>query len=235
MTDRGTMLLFQTSFPTAWKLKAHMSNILVLFSLTGFPSTETLTSRLKNASFPFTFSQNSGIFRSGPKSHNFLFCCCWFISSNDLALYLLVYNFSVKSTNVLNKVVNICGMAAGVKQQIWINCTYGVWKWKPEKLQVIMLMCWPPTLNCFLLKYASMPQELNKTMGTKNSFTPIQFYSILGCVLPQQEVALCQSPPTFSVLCCPCPYHSLLPHKVILHHILSFQLILHPLSVTLFL
>ena len=41
------------------------------------------------------------------------------------------------------------------------------------------------------------------------------FYSILGCVLPLQEVALCHSPPNFSVLCCPCPYRSLLPHNVI--------------------
>ena len=39
--------------------------------------------------------------------------------------------------------------------------------------------------------------------------------SILGCVLPRQEVALRQSPPSFSVLCCPCPYRPLLPHKVI--------------------
>ena len=30
-------------------------------------------------------------------------------------------------------------------------------------------------------------------------------YSILGCVLPLQEVVLCQKPPTFSVLCYPCP------------------------------
>ena len=29
----------------------------------------------------------------------------------------------------------------------------------------------------------------------------ILFYSILGCVLPLQEVACRQSPPTFSVLC----------------------------------
>ena len=41
------------------------------------------------------------------------------------------------------------------------------------------------------------------------------FYSVQGCVLPLQEVALCQSPPSFSVLCYPCPYHSLLPHNVI--------------------
>ena len=41
------------------------------------------------------------------------------------------------------------------------------------------------------------------------------FSSILGCVLPLQEVALRRNPPTFSVLCCPCPYRSLLPHNVI--------------------
>ena len=36
------------------------------------------------------------------------------------------------------------------------------------------------------------------------------FYSILGCVFPLQEIALRQSAPTFSVLCSPCPYSSLL-------------------------
>ena len=41
------------------------------------------------------------------------------------------------------------------------------------------------------------------------------FYSILGCVLPLQEVALHQSLPSFSVLCYPHPYRSLLPHNVI--------------------
>ena len=41
------------------------------------------------------------------------------------------------------------------------------------------------------------------------------FYSILGCILPLQEVALCQSPTAFSVFCYPCPYRSLLPHNVI--------------------
>ena len=43
----------------------------------------------------------------------------------------------------------------------------------------------------------------------------ILFYSMLDYVLLLQEVALCQSPPTFSVVCYPCPYHSLLPHYVI--------------------
>ena len=41
------------------------------------------------------------------------------------------------------------------------------------------------------------------------------FYYILGCVLSLQEVALRQRPPTFAVLCYPCPYCSLLPHSVI--------------------
>ena len=43
----------------------------------------------------------------------------------------------------------------------------------------------------------------------------VLFCSILSYVLPLQEVALRQSPPSFSVLCCPCPYRSLLPHNVI--------------------
>ena len=41
------------------------------------------------------------------------------------------------------------------------------------------------------------------------------FYSTLGCVLSLQEVALCQCLPSFSVLCYPRPYRSLLPHNVI--------------------
>ena len=42
-------------------------------------------------------------------------------------------------------------------------------------------------------------------------------YSILCSKLRPslQEVVLCQSPLTFSVLCCPCPYCSLLPDSVI--------------------
>ena len=55
-----------------------------------------------------------------------------------------------------------------------------------------------------------------------------QFNSILSYVLPLQEVALHQSPPAFSVLCCPCSYRSLLPHNVI---VLVLQLILRPLMV----
>ena len=46
-------------------------------------------------------------------------------------------------------------------------------------------------------------------------FYSILFYSILGCVRPLQEESLRQSPPSFSVLCYPCPYRSLLPHNVI--------------------
>ena len=36
-------------------------------------------------------------------------------------------------------------------------------------------------------------------------FFPSRFCSILGCVRLLQEVAIHQSPPTFSVLCYPCP------------------------------
>ena len=46
-------------------------------------------------------------------------------------------------------------------------------------------------------------------------FYSILFYFFVGCVLLLQEAALCQSPPSFSVLCYPCPYCSLLPHNVI--------------------
>ena len=46
-------------------------------------------------------------------------------------------------------------------------------------------------------------------------FISILFYSILDGVFALQEVALSQSPPSFSVLCYPCPYCSLLPHNVI--------------------
>ena len=53
-------------------------------------------------------------------------------------------------------------------------------------------------------------------MGKKSCVgNSILFYSILGCVLPLQEEALRQSPPSFSVLCYPHPYRSLLPHNVI--------------------
>ena len=62
----------------------------------------------------------------------------------------------------------------------------------------------------------------------------ILFYSILGCVLPLQEVALRQSHPSFSVLCYPRPYRSLFdPQCHLSNDVLVFQLILHPLSATL--
>ena len=44
---------------------------------------------------------------------------------------------------------------------------------------------------------------------------PETIYSILGCDLTLLEVAVRQSLPSFSVLCYPCPYRSLLPHNVI--------------------
>ena len=39
--------------------------------------------------------------------------------------------------------------------------------------------------------------------------------SILFCVLPLQELPFCQSPPTFSLLCYPCPYGFRYPHNFI--------------------
>ena len=47
-----------------------------------------------------------------------------------------------------------------------------------------------------------------------SSWLSILFYSVQGCVLSLQEVALHQSPPSFSVVCYRCPYHSLLLHNV---------------------
>ena len=57
--------------------------------------------------------------------------------------------------------------------------------------------------------------RLKQTRSKLREVTSVLFYSILGCVLPLQEVALCQSPPSFSVLCYPCTCSSLLPHYVI--------------------
>ena len=59
------------------------------------------------------------------------------------------------------------------------------------------------------------------------------FCSILGYVLPLQEVAFDQSPPNFSVLCSLCPYHPLSPYVILSNSILVFQLISYPVSVTL--
>ena len=58
---------------------------------------------------------------------------------------------------------------------------------------------------------------IHTCLGVKQATKEIDkyyFYSIPGCVPPLQEVALHQNPPSFSVLCYPCPYHSLLPHNV---------------------
>ena len=53
------------------------------------------------------------------------------------------------------------------------------------------------------------------TFITSSEEISILFCSVLGCVLPLQEVALLQNPLTFSVLCYPCPNRSMLPHNVI--------------------
>ena len=57
--------------------------------------------------------------------------------------------------------------------------------------------------------------EPNRHITTYKRNKTKLFCSIPGCALPLQEAALCQSPPIFSVLCHPCPYHSLLPYNVI--------------------
>ena len=55
-----------------------------------------------------------------------------------------------------------------------------------------------------------------------------------GCVPPLQEVTLRHSPPTLSVLCGSCPYHSLLfISKNLSKDVLVFPLILHPQSAIL--
>ena len=45
------------------------------------------------------------------------------------------------------------------------------------------------------------------TITSGHASVPISFlfYSILGCVLPLQEVAIRRSPPSFTVFCYPCP------------------------------
>ena len=81
--------------------------------------------------------------------------------------------------------------------------------------------------NCRTLKwpkYTSPPprslQHADSVLGeTQNNLSQnsssILLNSIPDCVLPLQEAALHQSPPSFSVLCYPHPYRSLLPHNVI--------------------
>ena len=59
----------------------------------------------------------------------------------------------------------------------------------------------------------SVPEIHLHVAGTLSN-KQLLFYSVLGCGLPLQEVALRQRPPSFSVLCYPCPYRSLLPHSV---------------------
>ena len=43
----------------------------------------------------------------------------------------------------------------------------------------------------------------------------VLFYSILGCTFSLHETDLRRSPPTFPVLCCPCPYCSLFTRSVV--------------------
>ena len=64
----------------------------------------------------------------------------------------------------------------------------------------------------------ALPVHLHQHWAGQHHLLPKHtdiFYFIIGCVLPLQEVALRQSLPSFSVLCYPHPYRSLLPHNVI--------------------
>ena len=63
-------------------------------------------------------------------------------------------------------------------------------------------------------KVKELNEEREKFRKVSTDYS-ILFCSILGCVFPLQEVALSQTPPTFSALCYPCPHRSLLPHIVI--------------------
>ena len=86
-----------------------------------------------------------------------------------------------------------------------------------QQNHIFYLDFWPCTQNsftcsaalCWKLKflYSRIPSS------SQNDFD--LFYSILGCVLPLQERALCQISAICSVLCCPCPSYSLMPHNVI--------------------
>ena len=83
--------------------------------------------------------------------------------------------------------------------------------WTQKILTFIMIHLldrWMPATKTHSVHH---PQRRNVT----TSIYSILFYSILGCVFPLQEVALCKSLPSFSVLCYPRPYRSLLPYNVI--------------------
>ena len=73
-----------------------------------------------------------------------------------------------------------------------------------------VLLCFPLLLLCAIRGTLYLVRRLALFPSPS-----ILFYSVLGCVLPLQEVALRQSLPSFSVLCYPRPYRSLLPHNVI--------------------
>ena len=91
------------------------------------------------------------------------------------------------------------------------GCT---WHWQRHSLR-----------RALAQKYAS---DFNIQDGSENKDLTLEvwlagksvllFCSVLSCVLPLQEVALCKGSPVFSVLCCLCPFlcpcHSLLPYIV---------------------
>ena len=86
--------------------------------------------------------------------------------------------------------------------------------------------------NC-LLRVHSSPVARARRADQVCQFCVVLFYSILGCVLPLQEVALHQS----SIFLCPLLSSSIpllvAPQCHLSSDVLVFRLILHPLSATL--
>ena len=108
-------------------------------------------------------------------------------------------------------------MSDHLKYVLWVQSTYSnkylfseifilLFFSKGCKRNVLSNECEPFHSDLLLEQYVNSVVRL---------FTVEYSYSLLGCVPPLQEVALHQSPPSFSVLCYPCPYRSLLPHNVI--------------------
>ena len=88
-----------------------------------------------------------------------------------------------------------------------------------------------PTMSS-LQRHFGLPTDLTPFICHYVLLIVHLFCSTLGCVLPLQEVVLCQSPPSFSVLCYPCPYNCCSTTSS-LQRRFGLRLILHPLSATL--
>ena len=100
---------------------------------------------------------------------------------------------------------------------LMLRVTYLILWFTFLKLWFKHLVLWTTHLMLWITHLVWIPgfQQPSCAFRQKVELKDWCIYSILGCVLPLQEVALRQSPPSFSVLCYPCPYRSLLPHNVI--------------------